>query len=51
MAAPAVHTLTKPPPPYTSRYVAVIGAGAAGLVAVRELRREDVEWGYIREKP
>ncbi|PKI38813.1 hypothetical protein CRG98_040786 [Punica granatum] len=39
-AAPAVHTLTKPPPPYTSRYVAVIGAGAAGLVAVRELRRE-----------
>ncbi|OWM88390.1 hypothetical protein CDL15_Pgr003802 [Punica granatum] len=40
MAAPAVHTLTKPPPPYTSRHVAVIGAGAAGLVAARELRRE-----------
>ncbi|KAK9143192.1 hypothetical protein Syun_012592 [Stephania yunnanensis] len=29
-----------PPPPPTSRKVAVIGAGATGLVAARELRRE-----------
>ncbi|KAJ4841164.1 hypothetical protein Tsubulata_025050 [Turnera subulata] len=32
--------LPPPPAPLTSRHVAVIGAGAAGLVAARELRRE-----------
>lgn len=31
------------PTPLTSRHVAVIGAGAAGLVAARELRREGHE--------
>ncbi|OWM88388.1 flavin-containing monooxygenase FMO GS-OX-like 4 isoform X2 [Punica granatum] len=36
----AASTLPKPPPPSTSLHVAVIGAGAAGLVAARELRRE-----------
>lgn len=35
-----VATLPKPRPPSTSCRVAVVGAGAAGLVAARELRRE-----------
>ncbi|OWM88389.1 hypothetical protein CDL15_Pgr003801 [Punica granatum] len=40
MAASKVNTLPKPCTPCKSRHGAVIGAGAAGLVAARELRRE-----------
>ncbi|KAK4794797.1 hypothetical protein SAY86_012791 [Trapa natans] len=42
MAPPTmvVHTPPKPLPPSPCRSVAVIGAGAAGLIAARELRRE-----------